>query len=372
LLRVLVRLLERSNLRVELASPTGRASRRLADATGRPASTLHRLLEARPDLGGFQRNASQPLELDCLVVDEVSMVDLPLMEATLRALPAAASLLLVGDSEQLPSVGPGAVLSDLLASKAIPVARLTHVHRQALMSGIVAGARALLDGHMPVSGEESGCSDFFLVPRDSPERVLETLMQIVKTRLPRLGLGPDRVQVLSPTRKGPLGTDVLNQQLQSLLNPDGQTLRRHGMSLRVGDRVICTRNRYDIDIFNGDIGYIESFGRQGIIIEFDGRLVDWSFEDLLQLDLAYAITVHKSQGSEYSAAVLILHSVHGIMLQRNLFYTAISRATEFGCVVGDPLGWRLALRNTRRTIRNTRLNNRLAYERPDQQGPRNC
>jgi len=365
LLRVLVRLLERNDLHVELASPTGRASRRLADATGRRASTLHRLLDARPDLGGFQRNAAQPLELDCLIVDEVSMVDLPLMEAILRALPAKASLLLVGDPEQLPSVGPGSVLADLLASGVIPVARLDHVHRQAQTSGIIVAGRALLEGELPVSGEESGSTDFFLVPRDSPEKVTSTLMEIVNTRLPRRGLAPARIQVLSPTRKGPLGTEALNMKLQALLNPDGRPITSKGASLRVGDRVICTRNRYEIDIFNGDIGYISAFGRQGINVEFDGRLVDWSFEDLIHLDLAYAITVHKSQGSEYAAAVLVLHKAHGIMLQRNLFYTAVSRATDFGCVVGDPYGWRLALANTRRNIRNTNLRLRLERQQAD-------
>jgi exodeoxyribonuclease V alpha subunit len=359
LLRVLVRLLEQGEIRVELASPTGRASRRLAEATGRPASTLHRLLEARPDLGGFQRSATQPLELDYLIVDEVSMVDIPLMEAVLRALPAEARLLLVGDSEQLPSVGPGAVLRDLLRSEVVPVARLAKVHRQALTSGIISASRALLEGELPVSGEVGGASDFFLIHRAMPEKVITTLLEVVENRLPLRGITPDRVQVLSPTRKGPLGTDALNLRLQQLLNPDGEVVRRHGRALRVGDRVICTRNRYDVDVFNGDIGYLRSFAKNGAVVEFDGRLVEWAFEELLYLDLAYAITVHKSQGSEYPAALFILHSVHGIMLQRNLFYTAISRAAEFGCVIGDRTGWAKAVANRHRGQRNTTLVKRL-------------
>lgn len=359
ILRVLVRLLEHSDLSVELASPTGRASRRLAEATGRPASTLHRLLEARPDLGGFQRSATQPLSLDYLIVDEVSMVDIPLMEALLRALPDEACLLLVGDSEQLPSVGPGAVLRDLMQSDVVPVARLAKVHRQAMKSGMISASRALLEGQLPVSGEVCGANDFFLVPRKATENTITTLLEVIEARLPRLGITPDMVQVLSPTRKGPLGTDALNARLQDLLNPNGEVVRRHGRSLRVGDRVICTRNRYDIDIFNGDIGYLRSFGRKGTVVEFDERLVDWAFEDLIHLDLAYAITVHKSQGSEYPASLLVLHSVHGIMLQRNLFYTAISRAATFGCVIGDRQGWARAVANRHRGLRNTMLVKRL-------------
>jgi len=354
LVRVLVRAARERGESWKLASPTGRAARRLEEATGASASTLHRLLEYRPGEGGFQRDASRPLKADGLVVDEASMVDLPLMDVLLRALPDRGfgsgrpfSLVLVGDADQLPSVGPGQVLRDLIDSGTVPVARLQRIYRQAARSGIVVAANAILRGEVPTSGERTGHDDFFAIPRLDADRARETLVHVVSDRLPTLGFDAlQDVQVLAPTRRGPLGTETLNQVLQERLNPQGAPVKRGGREFRVGDRVMCTRNRYDVEVFNGDVGRVIAARSSGLDIDFDGRGVQWSFDDLDLLDLAYATTVHKAQGSEYPAVVLALHGCHGIMLRRNLFYTACTRARRFFCVLGAPRAWHRAVTRT--------------------------
>ncbi len=364
LLRVLLRAFEERGAGVKLASPTGRAARRLSEAAGMPASTLHRLLEYHPGEGGFLRSPTNPLEADVVVVDEASMVDLPLFAALLRACPTQQEgfcLVLVGDADQLPSVGPGQVLRDVVASGACPVARLSTVHRQAADSGILTAAQAIHCGEVPVSGERSGTRDVFLLDRPDPEATAQTLERVVSERLAALGFAPlEEVQVLTPTRRGPLGTAELNQRLQQRLNPDQPALQRGDREYRLGDRVLCVRNRYDVEVFNGDVGIIREVGRRGLEVDFDGRVVQWAREDLAMLDLAYAITVHKSQGSEYPAVVLALHPSHGLMLRRNLFYTAVTRARRFLCVVGASRAWHRAVRTTGGDERHTGLAERLA------------
>jgi exodeoxyribonuclease V alpha subunit len=363
LVRVLLRVLHEAGIEVALASPTGRAARRLEEASGRSASTLHRLLEYKPGEGGFQRSVSAPLDGDGVIVDEVSMVDLPLFVALLRAIPGDQPflLVLVGDADQLPSVGPGQILRDLIGAGVVPVARLTRVYRQGQDSGILVAAGDILGGRVPQSGDRAGFDDCYLLERVEPERALETVLQVVCERLPKLKFDPmEAVQVLAPTRKGPLGTESLNRELQVRLNPHGQEIKRGGKGFRVGDRVLCTRNRYDVEVFNGDVGRVVDAGPSGLGIVFDGRRVDWAWDELPSLDLAYAMTVHKSQGSEYPAVVLCLHPSHSIMLRRNLFYTAVTRARRFLVVVGTVRAWTRAVGEAGGDERFTLLSERLA------------
>lgn len=358
LVRVLLRLAEAQGERWLLASPTGRAAKRLAEATGREASTLHRLLEFQPGTGRFARSGGQALDADGLVVDEVSMVDVELMAAVLDALPwdRAFRLVLVGDADQLPSVGPGQVLRDLVDSEAVPTVRLRTVHRQGARSGIVRAAAEVHAGEVPASGETVGDDDCFLLPREEPAAVLDTLLEVVTRRLPGRGFDPqEEVQVLAPSRKGPLGTVALNERLRDALNPHAVRLQLGGRSFGVGDRVICTRNRYDHGVFNGDLGRVVEVAPVGLTVRFDDTTVPWPREELDQIELAYALTVHKAQGSEYPAVVLVLHRAHGILLRRKLLYTAITRARRFFVGIGDGGGWQRAVREQHGDRRHTRL-----------------
>lgn len=362
LVRVLLRVLADRGVadRWRLASPTGRAAKRLEEATGRPAQTLHRLLGWQPG-GGFQRHAGDPLDADGLVVDETSMVDLPLMVGLLHALPPPPfSLVLVGDADQLPSVGPGQILRDLVDSGVVPVVRLERVFRQGRDSGIREAAARIHAGFVPDSGEVAGYDDCFFLARDDAERAQATVVQVASERLPAKGFDPRHdVQVLAPTRRGALGTEALNRALQERLNPHGAPSRKGDRELRVGDRVICTKNRYDVEVFNGDTGFVTAALSTGVEIDFDGRIVPWTWDELAMIELAYAITVHKSQGSEYPAVVLALHPSHALMLRRNLFYTAVTRAKRFLCVVGSPRAWQRAAASVVDRERNTRLAARL-------------
>ena len=362
LVRVLLRVLSDRGVadRWKLGSPTGRAAKRLEEATGRSAQTLHRLLGWQPG-GAFARHGGDPLDADGLVVDETSMVDLPLMVGLLHALPPPPfSLVLVGDADQLPSVGPGQILRDLVDSGVVPVVRLERVFRQGRDSGIREAAARIHAGQVPDSGEIAGYDDCYFLAREDADHARQTVVQVAAERLPAKGFDPRvDVQILAPTRRGPLGTEALNKALQERLNPTGEAAKRGDKELRVGDRVICTKNRYDVEVFNGDVGFVTAVGTVGIEIDFDGRVVPWGWDDLGMIELAYAITVHKAQGSEYPAVILALHPSHALMLRRNLFYTAVTRAKRFLCVVGSPRAWHRAVVSVVDRERNTRLAARL-------------
>ncbi|MBX0327651.1 ATP-dependent RecD-like DNA helicase [Oscillochloris sp. ZM17-4] len=340
-LRAVTVLLAARGYRCLLASPTGRAAKRLTEATGAPARTIHRLLEYAPGASGlFRRNADWPLECDLLVIDEVSMLDVLLANHLLKALPPQAHLLLVGDADQLPSVGPGRVLRDLLDSGAVPSVHLHEIFRQAAGSGIAESARRINLGEPP---EFSGHSDFFFFAAAEAERCAQMVVELVAERIPRrFGLDPRRdIQVLSPTHKGPAGVLQLNKLLQEALNPEapGKIEKRFGMSLfRTGDRVIQQRNNYDLDVYNGDVGVVAAIdhGEEQLHVQFeDGRSVPYDFAILDELALAYALSVHKSQGGEYPAIVLPMLMQHYAMLQRNLLYTAVTRARQLAVIAGD-------------------------------------
>ncbi|MCP4807636.1 MAG: ATP-dependent RecD-like DNA helicase [Proteobacteria bacterium] len=359
-------LMEAADLQKEdwaLAAPTGRAARRLAESCGKEGKTIHRLLEYSMQTGGFTRDASKPLEIDGLVVDEASMLDLGLMDAVLAALPSGARLVLVGDADQLPSVGAGNVLADLISSGQVPVASLTQVYRQAEDSAIVQNAWRILRGLPVVSAEKSSQAakkDFFLVAREDAIRARQTLCQVVQERLPAKGFDPlVDVQVLTPMRKGPLGTFALNEALQDLLNPDGKELVRGQRRYREGDRVLQVKNDYDTDVFNGDVGRITALDESSMTVDFDGRVVTLVGEQLDLIELAYAISIHKSQGSEYRAVVVVLHTGHHVMLRRSLLYTAVTRAKEFCAIVGSRRAVGTAIRSRGNEARWTGLADRL-------------
>ncbi|MEL6349010.1 MAG: ATP-dependent RecD-like DNA helicase [Myxococcota bacterium] len=322
-----------------LAAPTGRAARRLAEATGQEAKTIHRLLEYNGRSHRFDRDFANPLDADGVLIDEASMIDVSLMDDLLAAIPPACRLVLVGDADQLPSVGPGRVLADIIDSERVAVARLSEVYRQAAHSGIVLNAHRINRGEIPLSGQQEipPREDFYRVHREDPREARAALLQIVSARLPRLGFDPKvDVQVLTPMHNGPLGTTALNVALQGLLNPGSPAFKRGDRELRVGDRVIQVKNDYDHDIFNGDVGRVLAVSTRGVEVEFEGQRVSLSADKTNDLQLAYAISVHKSQGSEYPAVILVLHRAHRMMLRRNLLYTAVTRAKRFCCLIDTP------------------------------------
>jgi exodeoxyribonuclease V alpha subunit len=327
-------------VRMALCAPTGRAAKRLSDTTGLEAKTIHRLLEVDPRGGGFKRQESHPLECDLLVVDETSMVDVPLMHALLRAVPPAAAVALVGDVDQLPSVGPGQVLADIIASGAVPVVRLTEVFRQASESRIIVNAHRINRGEMPELTPHGEASDFYFSEAEDPAQAAERLLQIVRERIPaRFGLDPVRdVQVLCPMNRGALGARALNAGLQALLNPGGGAkVERFGWTFSAGDKVMQVENDYDKDVYNGDLGLVREVDPDAseLVVAFDGREVVYEFGELDRLALAYATTIHKSQGSEYPAVVIPVSTQHYPMLQRNLIYTGVTRGKRLVVLVGQ-------------------------------------
>ena len=339
--------LAKKGVSIALAAPTGRAAKRLADATGQPASTLHRLLEWRPAEASFARNASRPLDAEVVIVDEASMVDVRLGADLIGALAPSARLVLVGDVDQLPSVGPGTVLSDVIASGAVPVVRLTEIFRQAAQSLIVVNAHRIHDGEMPELGAGAE-RDFFFLEEDDPARAAAVIRDLVTTRLPRkYGLAPHEIQVLSPMHRGELGAGNLNALLQEALTTGAAGVERGARSLRIGDKVMQVRNDYDKEVWNGDCGVIERIDTEAetMLIRFDDREVEYGLDELDTLSLAYAATVHKSQGSEYAAVVIPVHTQHFVMLQRNLLYTAITRGKRLVVLVGSRKALSLAVRN---------------------------
>ena len=350
LVDAILKILTAKQVKVLLAAPTGRAAKRLSESTGLEAKTIHRLLEADPKSGGFKRNAEEPLDCDLLVVDETSMVDVPLMAALVKAVPQSAALICVGDVDQLPSVGPGRVLADIISSGSIPVARLTEIFRQAATSRIITSAHKINQGRIPDLENSADQSDFYFVDAAEPEDAIPKILQIVGQRIPkRFGHDPVRdIQVLCPMNRGGLGARALNVELQNTLNPtnDGPQVERFGYSYRVGDKVIQTENDYDKDVFNGDIGFISEIDpdAQEVTIDFDGRSVTYMFGELDEIALAYAITIHKSQGSEYPAIVIPFMMQHYVMLRRNLLYTGITRGRKLVVLVGQRKAIGMAVR----------------------------
>ncbi len=360
----LIWLLEARHKRIALAAPTGRAAKRLSEATGREAKTIHRLLKFSPRDMTFEKNADDPLEIDALIVDEVSMVDILLMNGLMRAVPPSASVVLVGDVDQLPSVGPGNVLKDTIASGAVATVELNEIFRQAQESQIVMNAHAVNAGEPP-DARNAHDSNFFFVEEEDPEGIAETICGLCAERLPRTyGLDPiDDIQVLAPMYRGEAGAINLNQALQQRLNPKGVELKRGGVVLRSGDKVMQIRNNYDKEVFNGDIGRISLIDstNQTVRVTFPERVVDYDFGDLDEIVLAYATTVHKSQGSEYKAVVAPMTTQHYIMLQRNLLYTAITRARELVVLVGTRKAMGIAVRNNQVSERYTSLAERIRH-----------
>ncbi len=363
LINGIIQILKRKDRNILLAAPTGRAAKRLSEATGLEAKTIHRLLEFSPRSMRFERTTDNPLEADILIVDEVSMVDIVLFYNLLKAVPSNAQVILVGDIDQLPSVGPGNVLKDVISSGCIEVVRLTEVFRQAQQSMIIVNAHRVNAGQNPYPKAKEGKGDFFFIDRDEPEEILKTLKLLVAKKIPEsFKLTAEDIQVLTPMHMGLLGASNLNKELQQLLNPSGETLSRGSHVFRVGDRVMQIRNNYDLDVYNGDIGKITSLDQveRVVKVDIDGRPVTYEYSDLDELILAYACSVHKSQGSEYPAVVVPLHTQHYMMLQRNLLYTAITRGKRLVVVLGSKKALAIAVKNNRIQQRYTRLAERLS------------
>ena len=346
--------------RILLAAPTGRAAKRMSEATGKEAKTIHRLLEFNP-AEGYGRNDENPLDGDVLIVDESSMIDIILMNSLLKAVPLSMRLILVGDIDQLPSVGAGNVLRDIIDSGAVPVIRLTRIFRQAQSSRIVTNAHKINQGTFPdISNGRH--SDFFFIKQEDPEQAARDIVNIVKNRIPKAyGYSTNDIQVLAPMQRSVVGATNLNIALQEAINPVGDSLSRGGFRYRRGDRVMQIRNNYDKDVFNGDIGTVEhvDMEERTLTVSFDGNSIEYEDSELDELTLAYATTIHKSQGSEYPVVVMPLLMTHFVMLQRNLVYTGITRAKKICIIVGTTKALAYAIHNMVVLKRNTRLKERL-------------
>lgn len=348
-------------LKILLAAPTGRAAKRMTEATGLEAKTIHRLLEFKPP-EGYQKNEETPLEGDVLIVDECSMIDIVLMNALMKAIPAHMRLILVGDIDQLPSVGAGNVLRDVIDSDVFPVVRLTRIFRQAQTSRIIMNAHKINSGQMPDTSNGKN-TDFFFINQEDPEEAVKKIVELVQKNLPRYYKTPaSQIQVLTPMQKGVVGATNLNMALQEALNPQGEGLRRSGFVYRPNDKVMQIKNNYDKEVFNGDIGIIESVNLQDrtLLVNFDHRSIEYDATELDELVHAYATTIHKAQGSEYPIVVMPVLMNHFVMLQRNLVYTGITRAKKILVMVGTKKALAYAVRNVTVTKRNTLLKERLA------------
>ena len=361
IIRALTEIFSARKLDIRLAAPTGRAAKRMSDATGHEAQTIHRLLKFNPSLGGFEFTFENPMAGDCFILDETSMIDIRLMDQFLQALPNSVTLILVGDTDQLPSVGPGNVLRDLIGSNAIPFCRLDTIFRQDTSGLIVRNA------HRVNSGEpfetRPGESDFYFVETGDPQKIIERTVELITQRIPhKFKMNPlTDVQVLSPMRKNLLGTENLNDVIQTALNPTGPSLVRGCTHFRTRDRVMQIRNNYDKEVFNGDIGFIKEVDEESraLVVLFDGRPVRYEQADLDELVLAYACSIHKSQGSEYPAVIVLMHTQHYKLLQRNLLYTAITRGKKLVLVVGSSRAVNIAIRANQVCERRTTLKERL-------------
>jgi exodeoxyribonuclease V alpha subunit len=366
IITAILRIFQQLKLRIFLAAPTGRAAKRMNEATGWEAKTIHRLLEYSPYKGGFKKDQDDPLEADVVIIDETSMVDTLLMYHLLKAIPSHAHLILVGDVDQLPSVGPGNVLKDIIKSGRFTVVRLTEIFRQAQESMIVVNAHKVNQGQFPVLKEidKREKNDFQFIQEEDPEKILQNILDLCSERIPKhFRFHPLReIQVLAPMHKGIIGVANLNIELQKRLNP-GQSGITHGArNFRLGDKVMQIVNNYDKDVFNGDIGWISKIDpeEREVAIDFDGRLVPYDYSDLDEVVLAYAVSVHKSQGSEYPVVILPVVTQHYLLLQRNLIYTGITRAKKLVVMIGTKKALAIAIRNNKPQQRYTLLSERLA------------
>jgi len=362
-LKSLVDIYTKKRLSLCLCAPTGRAAKRLAEATGHDAKTIHRLLEYSPKSARFTRDEQHPLDADIVVVDEMSMVDIALMHHLLKAVPRNASLILVGDVDQLPSVGPGSVLREIIGCGAFPVVRLATVFRQAARSAIIVNAHRINRGESPLLRPVGTEEDFYFVERDDPDQVRQVVVEMAAQRIPaKFGLDPvNDVQVLSPMHKGPVGVARLNDELQKLLNPGEGGIVRGGHLFKTGSKVMQVRNNYDKEVYNGDIGRICEIEhvQQRVVVAYDARHVVYDFSELDEIVPAYAVSVHKSQGTEFPAVVIPLVTQHYVLLQRNLLYTALTRATKLAVLVGSRKALNLAIRNNKIAHRYTNLAKRI-------------
>src|SRR6202790_2521829 len=365
IVKAILRILSAKGVGLLLCAPTGRAAKRMTEASGFEAKTIHRLLEVDPKGGGFKRGQDSPLDCDLLVVDETSMVDVMLMQALTKAVPDNAALLIVGDIDQLPSVGPGQLLADVISSGRVPVVRLTEVFRQAAQSQIIVNAHRINQGAIPDLRKPEAESDFYFVEADDPETAVARIIELVKTRIPRrFGLDPIRdVQVLCPMNRGGVGARSVNIELQAALNPAGdRKIERFGWTFAPGDKVMQIQNDYDKEVYNGDIGYIDEVDLDDgeLVASFDGRAVTYVFGELDTLVPAYAATIHKSQGSEYPAVLIPVMTQHYAMLQRNLLYTGVTRGKKLVVLVGQKKAVAIAVRNVSGRRRWSKLNEWLA------------
>lgn len=359
-----IKVYQRIGHSVLLAAPTGRAAKRMAEATGFEAKTLHRLLEFSPGEGRFKRNEDEPLEADLIIVDETSMVDTILMHHFLKAVPRHATLILVGDVDQLPSVGAGNVLKDIIDSGTVPSVRLNEIFRQSRKSLIIVNAHRINSGHMPLLAVGEGePQDFYFFPAEEPEDALKKVIELCAEKIPnRFGYDPvNDIQVITPMHRGTIGTANLNAELQKALNPSTEELAHAGKKLRKGDKAMQVRNNYDKEVYNGDIGRIAGIDRelQEVVVDYDGRRVAYNFSELDEIVPAYAISVHKSQGSEYPVVVMPLLTQHYMLLQRNLLYTAITRGKRMVVIVGTKKAIAIAVKNNKPLMRYTFLRQRL-------------
>ncbi len=369
IINTILRILGAKGVRILLCAPTGRAAKRMNETTGLEARTIHRLLEVDPKAGGFKRGQENPLDCDLLVIDEASMVDVPLMHALLKAVPPEAALVVVGDVDQLPSVGPGQVLSDMITSAALATVRLTEIFRQAAASRIIVSAHRINGGQMPELTKPEGDSDFYFVPAADPEMAVPRIIDLVKTRIPqRFGLDPIRdIQVLCPMNRGGVGARSLNIELQAALNPAGERkVERFGWTFAPGDKVMQIENDYEKEVYNGDVGFITDVDpEQGeLTASFDGRAIVYGFGELDTLVPAYAATIHKSQGSEYPAVVIPVLTQHYTMLQRNLLYTGVTRGKRLVVLVGQPKAIAIAVKNASGRARWSKLREWLQEASP--------
>jgi exodeoxyribonuclease V alpha subunit len=364
IINAILKIFSKLDVKTLLAAPTGRAAKRMSEATGHEAKTIHRLLEFSFTKGGFQKNEEKPLDCDLLILDEVSMIDTVLMHHLTKAIPTFATVILVGDVNQLPSVGAGNVLNDIIASGAMPVVELKEIFRQARESLIIVNAHKINNGILPAFEDDVPDSDFYFIQQEDPEKVLEIILELTKERIPnRFGLDPvDDIQVLTPMHKGVVGAGNLNTELQKSLNPSQVEIARGSRNFRINDKVMQIRNNYDKEVFNGDIGRIVDIlpDENEITVLFDGRKVAYEFYELDELILAYAVSVHKSQGSEYPAVVIPVLPQHYILLQRNLIYTAVTRGRNLVVMVGTRKALAMGINNNKTQKRFTHLRYRLS------------